>query len=78
MLQTLIQKEQNEIKGTSTSFENAVQKDNPWVKAVYVQNAPFHIIILGTNFFFYLLLEELHSFSLASLFSCWGKEMDYK
>ena len=52
MLQTLIQKEQNEIKGTSTSFENAVQKDNPWVKAVYVQNAPFHIMIVVTNFFF--------------------------
>lgn len=41
-----------EIKGTSTSFEIAVQEGKQWVKAEYVHKAPFHILNIFTNSFF--------------------------
>lgn len=41
-----------EIKGTSTSFEIAVQEDDHWVKAIYVQKAPFHIMNIVSSSFF--------------------------
>lgn len=45
-----------EIKGTSTSFEIAVEADNQWVKAVYVHNAPFHIMNLVSNGFYIVVV----------------------
>lgn len=41
-----------EIKGTSTSTAIAVKEDDQWVKAVYVHEAPFHIMNVILNFFF--------------------------
>ncbi|KOS68803.1 hypothetical protein AEA09_09795 [Lysinibacillus contaminans] len=41
-----------EIKGTPTSTAIAVQEGNQWVKAVYVRNAPFHIMNVFSNIFF--------------------------
>ncbi|WP_059173118.1 hypothetical protein [Bacillus sp. FJAT-27445] len=40
-----------EIKGTSTSTAIAVKEDNQWVKAVYVNRAPFHIMNVFSNFY---------------------------
>ena len=38
-----------EIKGISTSTAIAVKVDNEWLKAVYVHNAPFHIMNIVTS-----------------------------
>ncbi|KKI90522.1 hypothetical protein WQ54_21505 [Bacillus sp. SA1-12] len=38
-----------EIKGTSTSSAIAIKNDHKWVKAIYVQKAPFHIMNVLTN-----------------------------
>lgn len=40
-----------EIKGIPTSSAIAVQVDNQWIKAEYVQNAPYHIMNTLTNLF---------------------------
>ena len=41
-----------EIKGTSTSSALAIKDKNKFVKAVYVHQAPFHIMNIVTNTFF--------------------------
>lgn len=41
-----------EIKGISTSNAIAIKEGNQWVKAVYVHEAPFHIMNIFTNIFF--------------------------
>lgn len=41
-----------EIKGISTSTAIAVKEGNQWVKAAYVNEAPFHIMNIFTNIFF--------------------------
>jgi hypothetical protein len=41
-----------EIKGESTSNAIAVKDDTKWVKAVYVHEAPFHIMNVLSNFLF--------------------------
>ena len=41
-----------EIKGIPTSDAIAIKEDNQWVKAVYVDKAPFHIMNILTNPFF--------------------------
>lgn len=38
-----------EIKGISTSDAIAIKEENQWVKAVYVDKAPFHIMNILTN-----------------------------
>ena len=38
-----------EIKGTSTSTSIAVKVDNQWIKADYIQNAPYHVMNTITN-----------------------------
>ena len=38
-----------QIKGTSTSNAIAIKEETQWVKAVYVRQAPFHIMNLLTH-----------------------------
>ena len=48
-----------EIKGIPTSDAITIKEDNHWVKAVYVEKAPFHIMNILTNPLFIFSIETI-------------------